>query len=262
MRNWKTILIDDELLARQRLTRLLQPYDDIRIIAEADNGQSGLELIEQHQPDLVFLDIEMPVLTGLEMLAKLKTQPRIVFTTAYDQYAIQAFEQNSIDYLLKPIEKERLEKTITKLRGLESNPVHLPAEGETGREEQLSQLEQIVQQLQRRQKLKTLTVKTGDRILLLRLNEIIYAQAEEKYVYLFTSDGKKYLTDYTLAVLEERLPTQFVRIHRAHIINSEQIREIRRGFNGVYNFVLTGYEKSPVASSRGYAEELKKRFEL
>ncbi|RZL14999.1 MAG: response regulator, partial [Pedobacter sp.] len=105
---YKTIVIDDEQLARQRIKRLLKEYDEIEIIAEAENGAEGLLLIEQHQPDLIFLDIEMPVLNGFEMLAKLTHQPKVVFTTAYDQYAIKAFEEGSIDYLLKPVELERL----------------------------------------------------------------------------------------------------------------------------------------------------------
>src|SRR6187402_3753685 len=100
---WKTIVIDDEALARQRLQRLLSSYPEIKIIAEAENGAEGLEIIESLKPDLIFLDIEMPVLNGFEMLARLKHQPKVVFTTAYDQYAIKAFEENSIDYLLKPI---------------------------------------------------------------------------------------------------------------------------------------------------------------
>src|SRR5437870_387714 len=98
---WKTLIIDDEQLARQRLKRLLKPYDELDIIGEAVNGADGLEQIQTLQPDLVFLDIEMPVLNGFEMLAKLTKQPKVVFTTAYDQYAIKAFEEDSIDYLLK-----------------------------------------------------------------------------------------------------------------------------------------------------------------
>src|ERR1700710_3262244 len=115
-KSWKTIIIDDEQLARQRLARLLAPYDTIDIVAEAVNGEDGFKKIESLLPDLIFLDIEMPVFNGFEMLAKLKHQPKVFFNTAYDQYAIKAFEEDSIDYLLKPVETERLEKTIKKLQ--------------------------------------------------------------------------------------------------------------------------------------------------
>jgi two-component system, LytTR family, response regulator len=113
---WKSLIVDDEQLARQRLIRLLKPYDEIDVIGEAVNGQDGLEKIEMLLPDLIFLDIEMPVFNGFEMLRQLKHQPKVIFTTAYDQYAIKAFEEDSIDYLLKPVETERLEKTQKKLQ--------------------------------------------------------------------------------------------------------------------------------------------------
>src|SRR6218665_1387232 len=117
---FKTILIDDEPLAISRLKRLLSHYSSvISIIDEAHNGQEGLEKIEAQKPDLIFLDIEMPLMTGFEMLAALSYMPKVIFSTAYDQYAIRAFEENSVDYLLKPIEAERLEKTIGKLKKLE-----------------------------------------------------------------------------------------------------------------------------------------------
>jgi two-component system, LytTR family, response regulator len=128
-KTWKTLIIDDEQLARHRLSRLLKPYGEIDIIGEAVNGQDGLEKIEKLLPDLVFLDIEMPVFNGFEMLAKLKHQPKVVFTTAYDQYAIKAFEEGSIDYLLKPIETERLEKTLTRVQQTQHQPLpQLPLE--------------------------------------------------------------------------------------------------------------------------------------
>ncbi|MET0634802.1 MAG: LytTR family transcriptional regulator DNA-binding domain-containing protein [Chitinophagaceae bacterium] len=249
MKKWKTILIDDEQLARQRLKRLLSAYPGIEIIGEAENGSAALEMINVLHPDLLFLDIEMPVLNGFEMLARLDLQPRIVFTTAYDQYAIRAFEENSVDYLLKPVEAGRLEKTIAKLDSLDqsSTPVAI---------------EKLLSQIQRQTELRTLTVKTGDRIVLLKIADLSFAQADEKYVFLYTTDGKKYLTDYTITSLEEKLPDVFVRIHRACIINSEQITEIRKGFNGVFNFIMNGFANQPVSSSRSYAELLKTRFDI
>lgn len=248
MKIWKTIIIDDEDLARQRLKRLLKPYDNFEIIGEASNGAEGLEQIEQLQPELIFLDIEMPVLNGFEMLAKLKQQPKVVFTTAYDQYAIKAFEEDSIDYLLKPIETERLEKTVRKLQQSTQQPA-IPL-----------QLETLMKQLMTKKEIKTLTVKIGDRILLIKLDDIIYIEAEDKYVFLHTADGKKHLTDFTISILEEKLPDHFIRIHRSSIINSNHIKEIRRGFNGALIFLMNHAEGVKLTSSRSNGDMLRERF--
>ncbi len=246
---WKTLIIDDEQLARQRLKRLLKAYDEIDVIAEAEDGELGLESINKHQPDLIFLDIEMPVLNGFEMLAKLTHQPKVVFTTAYDQYAIKAFEEGSIDYLLKPIEIERLDKTIKKLK--QTNLAAAPV-----------QIEELIRQMQQKKAIKTLTVKLGDKILLIKLSDIVHLQAEDKYVFLHTADGKKHLTDFTLSALEERLPEEFLRIHRSEIINTEYIKEIRKGFNGALVFLLNNTEETRVTSSRSNSEALRERFDI
>lgn len=245
---WKTIIIEDEHLARKRLKRLLSNYSEVEIIAEAENGAQGLELINNHQPDLIFLDIEMPILNGFEMLTKLKEdQPKVIFTTAYDQYAIKAFEEGSIDYLLKPIELERLDKTIAKLK---QTNLSKPTIG----------IEDLLLQLKGKNTIKTLTVKLGDRILLIKFEDIVHIQAEDKYVFLHTSDGKKHLTDYTLSTLEEKLPEDFLRIHRSDIINTNHITEIRRGFNGALIFIMSNGSKA--TSSRSNSESLRIRFEI
>lgn len=244
--SWRTIIVEDEQLARQRLKRLLANYEEIEIIAEAENGMQGLELINKLHPDLIFLDIEMPVLNGFEMLAKLSlSQPKVVFTTAYDQYAIKAFDEGSIDYLLKPIELERLDKTVAKLK-------------QTNLAKPTIAIEDLMLQIRGKSVIKTLTVKLGDRILLIKIEDIIHIQAEEKYVFLHTLDGKKHLTDYTLSALETKLPDDFLRIHRSDIINTNQITEIRRGFNGALIFVMSNGAK--ITSSRSNSESLRTRF--
>lgn len=248
MNNITCIIIDDEELARLRLIRLLSPFTFIEIIGQASNGLEGLKLIEQHQPDLIFLDIEMPVMNGFEMLSKIKKQPKVIFTTAYDQYAIKAFEENSLDYLLKPIEKERLEKSLQKLQAT-YKPMELP-------------LQKLLEQLQPKKDIKTLTVKIGDKILLIPLNTIIAIEAEDKYVFLHTEDGNKHLTEFTLTHLEEKIPDQFCRIHRSVIINTDFIKEIRRSFNGTLVFIMNGKEQLKFASSRSNSEALRKRFEI
>lgn len=246
---WKTIIIDDEQLARQRIKRLLKEYDEIEIIDEAENGEEGLEKIESLRPDLIFLDIEMPILNGFEMLAKLKHQPKVVFTTAYDQYAIKAFEEGSIDYLLKPIEIERLDKTIKKLKQTNLAPAQIP-------------LDDLLRQIQGKKAVKTITIKLGDKILLIKVNEIVHIQAEDKYVFLHTVDGKKHLTDFTLSTLEAKLSDEFLRIHRSDIINTDYIKEIRKGFNGALVFVLNNTTETKVTSSRSNSEMLRERFDI
>jgi two-component system LytT family response regulator len=247
-KTWKTLIIDDERLARQRLVRLLKPYEHIDIIGEAVNGQDGLEKIEELKPDLIFLDIEMPVFNGFEMLRQLKHQPKVVFTTAYDQYAIKAFEEDSIDYLLKPVETNRIEKTIEKLQRTQHQPPpYLP-------------LQALIEQLHIKKDIKTLTVKIGDKILLIKLDRIIYIEAEEKYVFLHTADGKKHLTDFTISSLEKKLPEVFVCVHRSIIINSDHIKEIRKGFNGAFVFVMNNHENTCISSSRSNGERLRERF--
>ncbi|MBK0383763.1 response regulator transcription factor [Pedobacter sp. SD-b] len=246
--NITCIIIDDEELARQRLTRLLTPYKFIEIIAEASNGKEGLKLVEEMQPDMIFLDIEMPVMNGFEMLSKIKKQPKVIFTTAYDQYAIKAFEENSLDYLLKPIEKERLEKSMEKLQETHK-PMALP-------------LQQLLNELKPKKEIKTLTVKIGDKILLIALDRIVAIEAEDKYVFLHTEDGSKHLTDFTLSGLEEKLPDDFCRIHRGVIINTNFIKEIRKSFNGALVFVMNNKEQIKFTSSRGNSEALRKRFDI
>lgn len=249
-KTWKTLVIDDEQPARQRLKRLLKPFDQIDIIGEAANGRDGVEQIEKLLPDLIFLDIELPVFNGFEMLRQLKHQPKVVFTTAYDQYAVKAFEEDSIDYLLKPVEPERLEKTIRKLPQTTHNPPDYLA------------LEAIIKQFNFKKEIKTLTVKIGDKILLIKVDNIVFIDADEKYVFLHTADNKSHLTDFTLSSLEEKLPETFVRIHRSYVINSDYIKEIRKGFNGALVFVMNDRENTRLTSSRSNGELLRQRFDI
>jgi two-component system, LytTR family, response regulator len=245
--NWTVLIIDDEQLARQRLKRLLKAYDEFDIIGETGNGLEALNRIEEMKPQFIFLDIEMPVLNGFEVLARLSHQPKVIFTTAYDHYALKAFEENSIDYLLKPIEKDRLEKTVKKLRQNQPHSGNIP-------------IETLLMQFQQKNTVKTLTVKIGDKILLIKLTDIVHIDAEDKYVFLHTFDGKKHLTDYTISNLEQKLPEQFIRINRGAIINTDHIKEIRKGFNGAMIFIMNNLAESRIASSRSYRAIISERF--
>lgn len=249
----KTILIDDEPLAIGRLKRLLGKFEDFEIIAEAKNGQEGLEKITQLKPDVIFLDIEMPEMTGFEMLAQLDFMPLVVFATAYDQYAIRAFEENSIDYLLKPIETERLEKTVEKLRKLKSN---------SGNSSVNNSLLQLIEQFKPKKDIHSISVKSGEKILFILLTEISFFEAEDKYVFLNTTDGKQYLTNYTIASLEEKLPENFIRVSRSSIINSLLIKELQKYFSGKYLVIMRDTKASKIETGSAYGENLKKLMEI
>lgn len=244
----KTIIIDDEPIGTQRLKRLLEPYEIFEIKGEAVNGKEGFELIEQVHPDVIFLDIEMPIMNGFEMLKLLIHKPKVVFTTAFDQYAIKAFEENSIDYLLKPIEKDRLDLTVKKLQ---SSAAFSP---------DISSIQNLLDLMKPKRELKTLTVRLGDKIMLVRLDEISYIEAEDKYVFLHCLDGSSHLTDFTMTYLEERLPVEFIRIHRSFIINTDLIKEIRKSFNGSLAFTLNDKEITRLNSSRSYNANLREKF--
>ena len=249
----RAILIDDEPLAIGRLKRLLGKYKDFEVIAEAKNGQAGLEKINELRPDVIFLDIEMPEMTGFEMLARLDFMPLVVFATAYDQYAIRAFEENSIDYLLKPIEKERLEKTIEKLRKSQSSS------GDSPMSESLLAL---IKQFKPKKAMHSISVKSGEKILFIPLVEVSFFVAEDKYVFLNTTDGKQFLTNYTIASLEEKLPESFVRVSRSSIINSLLIKELQKYFAGKYLILMRDTKASKIETGSAYGDNLKRLMEM
>ncbi|MCF2516234.1 LytTR family DNA-binding domain-containing protein [Dyadobacter sp. CY351] len=250
----KTILIDDEPLALSRLRRLLEKHNDVfTIVSEAKNGAEGLVEIDKHSPDIIFLDIEMPLLNGFEMLAKLTKMPLVIFSTAYDQYAIRAFEENSVDYLLKPVENERLIKTIEKIRNITKAGANNLATVNPYSENLL----RLLEEMKPKREIFSLSVKSGDRILLIPLTEITHFEAEEKYVFLNTLDGQKYLLNYTLTSLEEKLPKQYLRISRAGIVNSHHIKEIQKHFNSKYVIIMRDRKASQLTSGSTYGEAIR-----
>src|SRR6266540_7146447 len=181
---FKAIVIDDEPAARRLMKSLLLEHRDVvEVIAEAGNGRDAIQKIEKLKPDLIFLDIQMPDLTGFEVIEQLTERPNIIFTTAYEQYAIKAFETFSIDYLLKPIKEERLQQSIEKLKQF----------GRLNQAININGLQDIIRQFQTPQKATALPIKTGDKITLLRFDNIAYMEAQDKYVFVFTVDGNKHL---------------------------------------------------------------------
>ncbi len=250
---FKAIVIDDEPAARRLMKSLLLEHNDVvEVIGEAGNGRDAIAAIEELKPDVIFLDIQMPDLTGFEVIEKLKVKPNIIFTTAYEQYAIKAFETFSIDYLLKPIKEERLEQSIAKLKQFGRLAVPIDIIG----------LQEIIRQFQTPQKATALPIKTGDRINLIRFENISYLEASDKYVFIYTIDGQKHLTDQSLTALEEKLPTQFYRIQKSYIINKDRIKEMHRHFNSRYLFILDDKAGNRLTSGRTYHDAIRTEFGL
>ncbi|WP_337044683.1 LytR/AlgR family response regulator transcription factor [Emticicia sp. 17c] len=250
----KTVIIEDEELAIKGLLKLLNDYNHFfEVMAIARNGQEAVEIVEYHKPDVIFLDIEMPVFNGFEVLKKLKNMPLIIFTTAYDAFAVKAFEENSVDYLLKPIEKQRFDLTVERLKQRNT---------EKSAEFDIQQFSALFHTLSAKQGIHSLTVKSADKFLFISISEIAYFIAEERYVFLNTLDGKKYITNYTIHNLEEILPKEFIRISRSTIINSKHILEAQRFFTGNYVIFLKDTKRSKIETGRKYVDNFIKLFHI
>ena len=228
----KAIIIDDERLARNELKKLLQNHAEIEVIEEAANVDEGLEKIEQFNPELIFLDIQMPGKTGFDLLAEVEKAPKVIFTTAYDEYAIKAFEVNALDYLLKPIEPKRLADAITKLQ----DELFKERAGMGGilNRGPLTENDQVF-------------VKDGERCWFVKLGEIRLFESVGNYAKVYFSTHKPLILK-SLNSLEERLDDRmFFRANRKHIINLRWIEKIEPYFNGGLLVDLKGGEKIEVS---------------
>lgn len=244
--NLRTFIIDDEAPARRELRFLLEGIEGVAVVGEAANGTAALKAIRESRPQLVFLDIQMPGITGLELaqfLAELPESPLVVFATAYDQYAVQAFEVEAIDYLCKPFSPERVAKTVAKAHKLllRQGPAPGQERGEPCRRVPLCRGESIVPTPPER---------------------IFFACCEEGDVVVRAMDGR-FRTRFTLNELEEKLaPAGFVRTHRSYLVNVNHVREVVPWFNGSYKLVLDDRDKSEVPVSRYNVKDLKRYFDL
>ncbi len=242
----RVLIVDDEELARKRLRRLLKKFEpEMEIVGEAGNGEEAVERIDALRPDLIFLDVQMPGCDGFEVVRRLKWKPHIVFATAFDEFALKAFEENTVDYLLKPIEQRRLDRTVEKLRGLFERH---GLQRDDSVERLLSRLAAAP--------LKRLQVRLGDRILLVNANDVMYFEAKDKYTILHTPE-QKYVVDLTLAQLESRLDAEeFIRIHRSTIVNLRYMLELVKWFGGKYKMKLKDKERTELIVSRGYVDRI------
>lgn len=268
------LIVDDEPPARQRLQKLLSPYvrdGRIRIVGEAGDGIEALDILEsEERVDILFLDIQMPELSGFDLLDRLAAsrRPTVIFTTAYNSYALQAFEANAIDYLLKPISKERLAESIQRARRL----VHGTGDRELNDERLGKLLEYIDAQLPQdedpgapKDHVRQLSVPYRDRILLVPVDQIITAEIEDGITRVFALEKddvsavprlRRHVVNYTLDQLESMLPSdRFMRVHRSAIVHLDEIKELIPWFSGRYKLLLTGEHE--VIASRERSKQLK-----
>jgi len=228
----RAIIIDDERLARTELRKLLQDFPEIEVVDEAANADEGIAKIDSLHPDLVFLDIQMPGKTGFEMLSELDRAPHVIFTTAYDEYALKAFEVNALDYLLKPIEPKRLADAVQKLNVAETKENHIAPENFN--RSILSEEDQVF-------------VKDGERCWFVKLSDIRLFESVGNYAKVFFGPNKPLILK-SLNALEERLDQKvFFRANRKHIVNLRLIEKIEPYFNGGLLLELKGSEKIEVS---------------
>ncbi len=238
----KAILIDDEPLARLVVREYLEDFSQIKIVQECNDGFEGVKAIMQHQPDLIFLDIQMPKINGFEMLELVEQPPAVIFTTAFDEYAIKAFETHAVDYLLKPFSKERFAKAIEKWLPQRGTPQEKKAT-----ESLLLSTNELPAQAER------IVVKTGGKIKIIPVTELQYLEAADDYVKLYTRDGH-FLKNKTMSFFELTLDArQFVRTHRSYIINIQEITRIEPYEKESHLAILKTGAQIPV-SKTGYVK--------
>lgn len=250
---YKAIIIEDELLARQRLKYLIADHlDTISLVGESDAGKTGIALANQMRPDVLFLDVHLPDMHGFDVLKSLDFQPMVIFTTAYADYAVQAFDVFSVDYLVKPFDAARFQKAIDKISKFQ----HLAPNPDYER------LAKLFFESQRKPKQTSLAVRSGQKFLLIDFEDIILLKADDKYVMVTTSNSKSYLCEKSLSTLEEILTDDFIRVHRSVIINKTWIAEIHRYFKGRLMLVLDDKERTSVITSDSYTQAVKDRLNL
>lgn len=237
----KVIIIDDEPLARSIVKEYLQKHSQLQMMQECNDGFEGLKAIQQHQPDLVFLDIQMPKITGFEMLELIEQPPAVIFTTAYDEFAIKAFEAHAIDYLLKPFNQERFDKAISKWNEQNSGG------SDKATQDLLESASLSPSQSQR------IVVKNGSKIKIIPVHDVLYLEAADDYVKIHTPEGY-FLKNKTMNHFEQSLDgEQFVRSHRSYIVNVQQITRIDPYEKDNHIAILRSGAKVPVSRS-GYGK--------
>lgn len=234
--NLRVLIVDDEELARKLLREYAEKAGGVEILAECGNGFDAVKAITELKPDLVFLDVQMPKLDGFEVLELVDALPAVIFVTAHDQYAMDAFDAHAVDYLLKPVQFERFEKALDRARRRLGEPMPSPARLTAAARPPGQWLERIV-------------VKTGSKVQIIPVDKLDYVQAQDDYIAL-SCENKNYLKQQTISDIENQLdPTRFARIHRSHIVNLERIMRIEPFTKDSRVVVLRDGTKIPVSRS-------------
>jgi len=248
----RTLVVDDEVMARERICGLLAQEPDVEVVGECADGLQAVHAIQRLSPDLVFLDVQMPAVDGFAVIREVGVErmPMVVFVTAYDQYALQAFEVHAVDYLLKPFDRDRLQRCLDHAR---QQRQRIEA-GELGRS-----LLALVKDYRPEQKHEErLVIKSGGRVFFVRAEEIEWIEAAGNYVRLHLKD-QAHLFRETMNQIEARLdPQRFFRIHRSRIVNTERIKELQPWFNG--EFIVVLQNGTQLRLSRSYREKLEERL--
>ena len=231
MNQIRTVIADDQPMARERLTALLSEEPDVQVVAACASGAEAVDAIQQHRPDLVFLDMQMPELDGFGVIAAIgpDRMPSVVFVTAYDEFALRAFDVHALDYLLKPFGRQRFQKALDRARD------HLSRERAGDLARRLLALVDEVRPVRPRG--ERLVVRSGARLVFVEIRQVDWVEAEGNYVRLHVGD-ESHLIRATMHAVEARLGSQFVRIHRSRIANMERVQELRVASNGEYEVVL------------------------
>jgi two-component system response regulator LytT len=256
----RTVVVDDEQLARDELCFLLSKIDDVEVVAQAANGVEALDVIEEHAPDLVLLDVQMPGLTGFEVARRLLKggfESHLVFVTAYDRHAIEAFDVNAVDYILKPVESARLETALERVRK------RVQPERGAGRPSG-ADLDRLLQALGGRNSLREqLAVKVGDRFLLIHADEVVHASVEDDVITVVTNSLSGTSNYRTLDELQTRLdPAVFWRVHRSHLVNINKIKEIVPWFSRNYILRMKDGKGTEIPVSRSQTRRLREYLKL
>jgi two-component system LytT family response regulator len=252
----RAYVVDDESLAVQRLARMLEETGRVQVAGSTTDAEAALAFLQANDVDVLFLDIQMPELTGFELLARLDRDPFVVFTTAYDHYAIEAFTVNSIDYLLKPIEPDRLDRALDKLQR-RSGP-RSTASGEPVPIRALAR--ELAAQLSPTRRVERIASRVGDRTTILDVARVTHLVARDKLTFAIVN-GREHVIDHTLTQLEERLDARrFVRIHRATIVNTAFVQELFPAVDGGVLVRLKDEAKTELAVARDRVRELKDRL--
>lgn len=235
MKAFKTLIVDDERLAREEMKNVLKDFVEIEVIGEAQNGEEALRLIDELNPDLIFLDINMPGMNGFELLKSLDFIPNVIFVTAYDEYAIKAFEVSALDYLLKPIDPDRLAEAIAKLKKKSDNEFESELSLKTDRQSRLLGREDQV------------FIKDGEKCFFVKLADVRMLESDGNYVKVHFEKNRPLILR-SLNSFEERLdPENFFRANRKFIVNIEWIQSVENWFNGGLQLELTTGEKIEVS---------------